>query len=135
MTEKNAQIIFVILNFVAVILVLMALNEFLSIFSALKVKASRIPFDGGVYYLLLMSVFWLMSIIQFYGKRNKQSFWYKHASKIIITWFVFCLILANVIPVYLKNKLSGAGYTECVSPDYIPRATNYESLIFVLGPC
>lgn len=71
MTQKSAQVIFIIFNFLAIFSVTYAAYDFINITSAVKKQEEIIPFDSGTYYLLLMSVFWLLSVIQYAGLKNK----------------------------------------------------------------
>ncbi|MDH5409596.1 MAG: hypothetical protein OEZ33_09000 [Gammaproteobacteria bacterium] len=135
MTQKQAQIIFIILNISAFFFIWAYVSEIISILTALAEKKPRIPFEYGVFYFFIATIFWLLAIIQYYGKRDKNSFWYKYAGKLLVYWFVFCLLLANAVPIYIKNKISNAGYAECQNPNHSPRALNYGSLVFILGKC
>lgn len=135
MKEEKAQIIFIALNVTAVVLVGMAGYDFITALNSVSNRIKQIPFDAGLYYFLLASVFWLMSLIQYHGKRNKKSFYYQKASQLLVGWFIFTLVLANVLPAYLKNRFTEAGYTQCIDPAALQRVTRAESRVYTLGEC
>jgi len=134
MTQKTAQLIFTVLNILAIFAVMYAALDFINITFAIKTSQNKIPFDSGNYYFLLMSVFWVMSFIQYAGLKKKQRI-VKFANQILVIWFVFMIILANLIPYYLTNKLDEAGYTQCDDPDEISRTARGESSYYIKGGC
>ena len=135
MTQKNAQIIFIIFNVLAVFAVAYVIDDYVSVINALKSNVKEIPFDSGVYYFLLMSVFWIFSIIQYVGLKNKESKILKYASQISIVWFVLILFLASVIPYFLSNKIEMAGYSKCDDPREVSRIAKGESSFYKIGEC
>jgi len=135
MTKKNAQIIFIAFNIVAVFLVAYVVNDFVSINGAIIDKEKIIPFDSGIYFFLLMTVFWIFSVIQYAGLKKKQSKVLKYANIITIVWFIFMLILANIIPSYLENKLEMSGYVKCDDPSEISRVVKGKSSLYRLDGC
>lgn len=82
-----------------------------------------------------MTVFWIFSVIQYAGLKKKESKVLKYANQITIVWFVFMLILANLIPYYLSNKIEISGYVKCDDPSEISRVTKGESSLYKLGGC
>ena len=135
MTQKNAQIIFIAFNLIAAFLVVYIINDFVSISSALIDKEKTIPFDSGIYYFLLMTVFWVFSFIQYAGLKCKESKVLKYANQIAIVWFVLMLILANLIPYYLSNNMETSGYVKCDDPSEISRVVKGESSLYKLDGC
>lgn len=131
MNPKVAQSIFVALNIFSIFAVAYVAYDFIDVSSAVKKKEDFIPFDTGAYYLLLMSVFWVFSVIQYAGINNKYSNILKHANQIVVFWFVLMLALANLIPYYLTNKLDEAGYKKCKDPAEISRVAKGESLVYI----
>ena len=131
MNQKTAQIIFIIFNILALFAVGYAVNDLLFVLSSIKEQSNVIPFDTGTYYLLLMTVFWVLSIIQYFGIRNKQSKMLKHGGLVVIGWFVFTLLLANAFPYYLTNKLEKAGYERRDDPNEISRVSRGASYLYV----
>lgn len=135
MSQKTAQIIFVILNILSVFAVAYAVYDFTSIITAIEKKEELIPFDSGTYYLLLMSVTWVLSIIQYLGLKNKYSRLLRLANQTLVIWFVFMLLLANLIPNFLSNKLEEAGYSKCDDPREISRVAKGESSYYLKRGC
>ena len=135
MNPKLAQILFIITNLIAVPVIGYAFYEFFIVKTALANGEQQIPFDSGTYYLLLGSIFWVLLVVQIFGKRNPNSRMLNYASPAIIIWFIAMLILANVIPSYLKSKLESAGYTKCDDPAEISRVSKGASSIYVKGSC
>lgn len=135
MSPKTAQIIFVIFNILAVVAVVYAINDYLYVSSSVTNQSEVISFDSGTYYLILISVFWVFSVIQYVGQRNEQSWLLKYANQVIIAWFVVMLILANVIPHYLQTRLEYGGYTKCEDPAEISRVGRGESSLYMRPGC
>ncbi len=135
MTQKNAQIIFIVFNIVAIFLVAYVVDDFVSVNKAIIDKEETIPFDSGIYYFLLMTVFWVFSVIQYVGLKKKESKILKFASQISIIWFVFMLFLANLIPYHLENKLEIVGYEKCTDPKEISRVVKGENSLYKLDGC
>ena len=135
MTQKTAQIIFVIFNLLAILAVAYAAYDFISVSDAIEIGEKIVPFDSGTYYLLLMSLFWVLSIIQYAGLKNKHARLLKHGNQFLVGWFLFMLLLANLIPNYLSNKLEDAGYIECVDPKEISRVSKGKSSLYIKGSC
>lgn len=57
MTQKNAQIIFIVFNILAVFAVGYVIYDIIKVQNALSVKEIIIHFDTGINYYLLMTVF------------------------------------------------------------------------------
>jgi len=137
MKQKTAQIIVEFLNILAFFAVGYAIYEFYTVNSAISNKATSIPFDTGTYYLLLISVVWLMRIIQYSALRSTKVTKYieKHGNQLVIGWFIGTLVLANLIPYYLQSKLEENEYLACHDPAEISRAAKGESLIYTKSDC
>lgn len=135
MTGKTAQKIFIIFNLLAFVAVGYAVSDFIFVLSSIRAEQDVIPFDTGVFYLLLMSIFWVMSIIQFSGHRNEQSKILKYANQLAIGWFLFMMLLANLVPYYLTLKLEDAGYVGCDDPKEISRVGRGESYLYIRQDC
>lgn len=135
MTQKTAQIIFLAFNFIAILAVAYAVYDFIRVTAAVDRSEEVLPFDSGTYYLLLMSVFWVLSIIQYVGLKNKHARLVKYSNQILIGWFLSMLLLANLIPNYLSNKIEDAGYIKCIDPREISRVSKGESILYIKGSC
>jgi len=137
MNQKTAQIIFVIFNLLALPIVAFTGYEFCTVNAAINQKNEIIPFDTGIYYLLLASVFWIMALIQTVGKRGEQGakLVEKYASMILIGWFIFMLAAANAIPYYLQGRIQNLGYYTCDDPKEISRIARGSSIIYSKNKC
>lgn len=135
MNQKTAQRIFIFFNIVAVILIAYVVDDFISIFSSVDAKKDKINFDSGIYYFFLITIFWVFSLIQYVGLRNGESSIVKYANQITVVWFIFTLILANLLPLYVTGKLEEAGYNKCTDTREISRVAKGESSIYSLEKC
>lgn len=131
MSPTVAQRVFLLFNLLAVLAVVYAVHDIVSVASKLIKQEPLIPLDTGISYLLLMSVFWILSLIQFIGLRNKQHFILKWSNQLVISWFIAALLLAYVIPLMLQQQLNRAGYMPCKDPQVVSRVSRGASLIFV----
>jgi len=131
MSPKVAQRVFLLFNVVAVLVVAYVVRDIVNVTSELAGKQPVIPLDTGIGYLLLMSVFWLLSLVQFVGRRNKQHFVIRWSNQLVIGWFIATLLLAYFIPVLLQGRLQQAGYIPCDDPQVVSRISRGASLIFV----
>lgn len=135
MNQKTAQRIFIFFNIIAVILIAYVINDFISVLSSIDVEKDKINFDTGIYYFFMITIFWVFSVIQYVGLRNSESLLVKYANQVSIAWFIFTLVLANLLPLYVKGKLEDAGYSECSDPREISRVARGISSIYSLEKC
>ncbi|WP_040551947.1 hypothetical protein [Rheinheimera nanhaiensis] len=133
MSPKVAQRVFLLFNLVAVLVVAYVVRDIVNVTSELAGKQPVIPLDTGIGYLLLMSVFWLLSLVQFVGRRNKQHFVIRWSNQLVIGWFMATLLLAYFIPALLQERLQQAGYIPCDDPQVVSRISRGASLIFLHG--
>jgi hypothetical protein len=135
MSPKKAQIVLVIINLLAIPAVGYAIYVFFSVKHAIANNEPQIPFDSGVFYYLLASIFWIFSIIQYAGLRGGKAYVPKFAAPLAVGWFVAMLILANVIPYFLEKSLEDAAYVKCKDIREISRVSRGESSVFKKGGC
>jgi len=135
MSQRMAKLVFLIINILSVFAVAYAIYDFIDVITAIEVNQKNIPFDSGTYYLLLISVSWVLSIIQYSGIKNKKSWFVEHGNQVTVYWFVLMLLLANLIPYYLTNKLEDAGYVKCDDLAEISRVAKGESSIYKKSEC
>lgn len=131
MSPEVAQRIFLLFNLVAVLAIAYVVHDIVFVTSELTNKQPVIPLDTGISYLLLMSVFWLLSLVQFVGRRNKQHFVIRWSNQLVIGWLIATLLLAYFIPVVIQGRLQQAGYIPCDDPQVVSRISRGASLIFV----
>jgi len=137
MNQKTAQIIFITFNLLALPIVAFVFYEFYQVNSAISRLDETIPFDSGLYYLLLASVFWVMGIIQYVGKKGGQGKQYveKYASVMLVGWFIGILVSANLIPFYLQEKINKLAYIPCDDPREVSRLAKGVSIIYSKTDC
>lgn len=137
MTQKTAKWILMFFNLISTPTVGYTVYVFYSNYTAINAHKQTIPMDSGTYYLLLMSLFWLLAIIQYMGQKNERGKrWVgKYAGATLIFWFIGNLILANLLPYYLQNKAENLGYIKCDDPREINRTARGASYIFTTTGC
>jgi len=130
-----AQGVFVLFNVLALPLVVYALYEPVRIITALHAGTDPISVDSGTQYLILMSVFWPMFGLQIAGLKGRLGFVGRWGSKILIGWFIACLIIATLLPVGLHSLLEKSGYSVCPDPAEFSRLSVGDSLVYVKHAC
>jgi len=133
MNRKTAQLLLGVFNLLAIVAVIYVINDYLRVTDAIHQKHTEIDFDSGIYYLLLMSVFWPITAVEFIGLVNAQHRLVQHSQVVIIAWFIVMLILSHIIPYQLTHKMQGAGYIAYDDPAEISRVSKGESLIYKLN--
>jgi hypothetical protein len=128
--QKTAQLIFLVFNLLAILAVGYAIYDFIEVNRFITTGRVKIAFDSGTYYLLLMSIFWVLGTIQMLGKRNNQTP-PKYSSLWVVGWFILMLVLANVMSYYIENRFEHNGYVKHDDPDEISRIAKGESSIYV----
>lgn len=131
MSPKTAQLVFVFLNILAVFSVGYLVYDIYRVEQALQQQQPFIAYDSGVSALLLMSIFWLLSLVQYTGLKHKASIIYRHAGMLLMGWFIGSVIIAYLIPFVQKNSFEHAGYFACSNPASISRVSRGSSLIYV----
>lgn len=106
-----------------------------NVLSALISQQESIPFDTGIYYCLLITVFWLFLLIESLGKTNIIQQHKDKLSLIIIGWFIATVLMAFFIPRYISQQLEAAGYTACTDPREVSRVTPGKKLIYERNEC
>ena len=135
MSPKKAQIVLVIINLLAIPAVGYAIHAFFAVKSAIANSEPQIPFDSGIFYLFLASIFWIFSIIQYVGMRGGKAHVPKFATPLAIGWFIGMLVIANLLPYFVKQSFEKSGYVKCKDPREISRVSRGESSIYKKGSC
>lgn len=130
MKPKTAQLVFVFLNILAFFAVAYLVYDIYRVEQALQ-QQPVIEYDSGISALLLMSIFWLLSLVQYTGLKHKTSVIYRHAGLLLMGWFIGSVIVAYLIPFVQKNRFEHAGYFSCSNPASISRVSRGSSLIYV----
>lgn len=135
MTKKSPTYLLLGLSIAALFAVAYILYDAITIINAISNSQNIIQYDSGVYYLLLLSVFWLMSFIEYKGRKNGLESVSSYTGKSIIIWFLVTLLLANIIPFYWQHKFESHGYTACHDPEEINRVARGDSFVMMKGTC
>lgn len=146
MNPTLAKIIFILFVLIAIPASIYPFLEAGEALTALSKNENEIYFDTGVFYLFLMSSMIVMGCMEMLarvsateGKQtspliiNLGEVTKKYASKILIGWFLFTLVVANVAPIYVNYELENAGYQSCHDPREISRVSPGKSLIYLKG--
>ncbi|MBZ9612621.1 hypothetical protein I4W93_013540 [Rheinheimera sp. MA13] len=105
--------------------------DLITVNSAIENLKPTVRYVTGTSYMLLMSVFFLFSAIEYAGAKNKLLWVRSYSNQLVIGWFIATLILAYFIPVVMQSRLEKAGYVACDNPQVISRVSRGKSLIFV----
>lgn len=131
MSPKTSQLAFIGLNLMACLAVGYLGYDIYRVEHALQQRAEVIAYDSGVSFLLLSSVLWALSLIQYMGLRQSNNIIYQHASMFLVAWFVATLVIAYSIPQLQKSRFETASYVACDNPRSISRVSRGKSLIYV----
>ncbi|KKO45284.1 hypothetical protein WG68_11205 [Arsukibacterium ikkense] len=131
MSLKTAQVAFIGLNLLACMAVGYLGYDIYRVEQAIRLQAEIISYDSGNSFLLLSSVFWLFSLIQFLGLRKSKSIVFKRANEFVLAWFIATLVIAYSIPQLQKSRFEKASYVACDNPRSISRVSRGKSLIYV----
>ena len=122
---------FITFNLIAVMAVGYVVYELVYVNAAIENLQPTVRYVTGTSYMLLMSVFFLFSVLEYAGAKNKLLWARSHSNRLVIGWFVISLVLAYFIPLVMQNRLERAGYVACDNPQVISRVSRGKSLIFV----
>lgn len=135
MNQRTAQWFFVGLNILAIPIVFYPIVELFQISVEVSNASPEITYDSGDFYFLLMSVFWVMWVIQYIGRKGDMAWVSRKAHHLLIGWFIGCIILAILIPIGLEYGLNHAGYKRCEQPKNLARRMSGQEMHFSLGLC
>ena len=122
---------FIAFNIIAVMAVVYVVYDLITVNAAIENLKPTVRYVTGTSYMLLMSVFFLFSAIEYAGAKNKLLWVRSYSNQLVIGWFIATLILAYFIPVVMQSRLEKAGYVACDNPQVISRVSRGKSLIFV----
>jgi hypothetical protein len=122
---------FIAFNIIAVMTVGYVVYDLITVHSAIENLRPTVRYVTGTSYMLLMSVFFLFSAIEYAGAKNKLLWVRSYSNQLVIGWFIATLIMAYLIPVVVQSRLEKAGYVACDNPQVISRVSRGKSLIFV----
>ena len=122
---------FIAFNIIAVMAVVYVVYDLITVNAAIENLKPTVRYVTGTSYMLLMSVFFLFSAIEYAGAKNKLLWVRSYSNQLVIGWFIATLIFAYFIPVVMQSRLEKAGYVACDNPQVISRVSRGKSLIFV----
>lgn len=122
---------FIAFNIIAVMAVGYVVYDLIAVNAAIENLQPTVRYVTGTSYMLLMSVFFLFSAIEYAGAKNTLLWVRRYSNQLVIGWFIATLILAYFIPVVVQSRLEKAGYVACDNPQVISRVSRGKSLIFV----
>ncbi|WP_347330912.1 hypothetical protein [Marinimicrobium locisalis] len=98
-------------------------------------KHETIILHSGTHYLLLGTVLWVLVVLQQMALKGREATIKKWGGKVLIGWFLSCLLLANVIPMALSSHLKEKGYHKCVVLDVTANHRRGREYIYALPQC
>ncbi|PCK07354.1 MAG: hypothetical protein COA42_14695 [Alteromonadaceae bacterium] len=73
---------------------LLPLYETALLITQLQATTPYIPFDTGTYYLFFASILITVTVVEYFGAKNKQSFAARHAVRLLIANFIIVVLAA-----------------------------------------
>lgn len=122
---------FIAFNVIAVMVVGYVVYDLIAVNTAIEHLQPTVRYVTGTSYMLLMSVFFLFSAIEYSGATSKLLWLRRYANQLVVGWFITTLALAFCIPLVMQHRLDNAGYVACNNPQVISRVSRGKSLIFV----
>ncbi len=107
------------------------LYDFTSILVAIGELEARIALDSGLYYLLVMTIFFWFSFISVVGKKRWAKKIVQHTGVVMLLWLFASLLSGYLVPIFLQSKLQDAGYIQTLDESDTSRLYLGESLIYV----
>ncbi|MET1254959.1 hypothetical protein [Aliikangiella maris] len=150
MKQKNAQFIFIGFNLLTCCAIIFLAYDTWRIYNEINQVIIPIEFDNGQYYLILMTAFWVLYGIQWAGLRTQQfnlrystqslldkmaKFIHQKHLPILIFWFTLCLLLANILPYVIEDKLIQAGYIPCKNTRAISPVSKGHNYLYSKNDC
>ncbi|MEJ2423969.1 MAG: hypothetical protein P8101_05830 [Candidatus Thiodiazotropha sp.] len=135
MNQRLAQWVFLGFNLLALPAVAFSLFELFRIIVQVFHGTPLIIYDSGDFSFILMSVFWVMWLIQYAGLKGHMNWVAKKAQPLLIGWFIGCLMFATLIPLGLGYLLPHAGYQKCELPEELGRLMPGGETRFSLTNC
>lgn len=135
MRPSTAQAVFVSISLVSIPVGAWPVYAWWRVSKLMDAGASRIRFDSGDGYFLLMSVFWVLAVLQYAGLHGAMAWVKRHGPVLLLAWLVACLVLANRLPVWLDQRLTQAGYQRCPVEQPAGRRSPGERLVYQRPVC
>lgn len=135
MRNKSYLYFFWAMNIAALVATLYLINDFVSIMNAISKDKTAIQYDSGAYYMLILTVFWIFTYIEYKGLKKGLASVKKHMNKAFIIWFSITILLGFFIPWYLDNRFEKYEYRPCPDPAEIHRISIGKSFIYKKGSC
>lgn len=129
MSQRLANAILWLFNLLVLLWVIWCARHYIRLTDALANGAPAIPFDGGIYHLLLPTVLWVLTVVQIVVLKRGGTMAPSWVFPVIIAWFIGTLALANILPSWLAADLAAAGYHAIDDPQEIARVSRGASLV------
>lgn len=118
------------MNVAALFAVVYVFYDISKIMNSIRNDEPAIPYDSGTYYLLILTVFWLFTYLEYKGLREGLAAVRKSMNKAVTIWFAITVILGFVIPLKLEDRFETSGYQAAPNPDEISRISIGRSIIY-----
>jgi len=135
MPRWAAQGIIYLLDLLAIFAVGYCVLDYRRVETAVAYLEPAVVLDSGTYYLPVLSVLWVLTLVQWVGLSGRIQFAKRWGGLLAVLWLVACLVLANVIPGFLQKQLDRAGYQRCQSVDSPSRVARGAGFVYRRGPC
>jgi len=131
MSQRLANVILWLFDLLVLLGVCWCARDYMRVTDALANGAPAIPFDSGIYYLLLPTVLWVLTVVQIVVLKRGGTKAPSSVFPVIIAWFIGTLVLANALPRWLASDLTAAGYHAIDDTREIARVSRGASLIYL----
>ncbi len=135
MRPSTAQTVFILITLASIPVGAWPVYEWWRVSNLMDAGASQIRFDSGDGYFLLMSVFWVLAVLQYAGLHGGMVWVKRHGSAFLFAWLVACLVLANRVPAWLEQRLILAGYQHCPVEQSAGRRSPGRRLVYQRPAC
>lgn len=119
----------------SVVAVWFVLSDFYQARSQLQDGAELVVVDTGLFYLLVLSVFWPIFAAELIGRRVARARLVKPLTITLVVWFVASASLAHLLGAELQGHARKLGYSVCPHPDDRYRTFLGKTLMLSSGPC
>lgn len=111
------------------------LTDFYQARSQLQDGVELVVVDTGLFYILVLSVFWPIFAAELIGRRVAPGRLAKPLTIVLVIWFVGSASLAYLLGAKLQGDADASGYSVCLHPDDRYRTFLGKTLVFSLDSC
>lgn len=135
MSSRLASSMLTLLLVLSVVAVWFVLTDFYQCRSQLDDGAELVVVDTGLFYLLVLSVFWPIFAADLIGRRVAPGRLAKPLTLLLVIWLLGSASLAHLLGTELQDDARESGYSVCPHPDDQYRTFWGKTLVFSLGSC